>query len=502
MAVADAIANATTGLGTSRDKTRGNTYLDIPPLDVYTLESLFANNDLAYTIVAKPVDDALRAWFRVEMDEPDENEAEGARLIQMEMERLCARDTFKAAATWGRLLGGGGVIVVARGAGDPRTPLDDTKVTGIDALIPCDRQDLQITHWYADGKPQSYLYTPPTMGNVAIPPQEIHASRILMFEGARTTRRRRIQNQGWSLSVLQRVYEVLSSFDAMWASVDNMFADASQAVFKMQGLIESLMEDASKEGQDDVRVRLSFMDMVRSSAKAIMLDAGNKTKGDEPESFEVVERKTLGQLDGVIQMYMIRLATAARMPLTVLLGMAPAGMDATGESDLILYFNTIDTYRCDDLEPQLLRFVRMVARYVVPAEVEEPGEAPEPREDDVMRWRVVWPELARPKPVDVSTTEKMHVDGVVALVSSQVILPEEAALNLQRYAPGLQMRLDLKARRDALKEGLAEVSAREVGLSKLEAEEAVSAANQPKDFTQQPASSGRKTPAASAGNQT
>ncbi len=452
----DAVANLNTGIGTSRDKTRGAFYLDPPPLDPGTLEALFANNDLAYTIVTKPVDDALRAWFCVERcEQVDEDDEADARAIQLELERLGARKKLKDAVTWGRLFGGGGVVLVVEGAGPPQSALDDTKITKIVDILPFDRQDMMPLTYFESGDVQTYMWQPTPVGNVARMPMVVHASRVLLFGGARTTVRRKKQNQGWDLSVLQRVYEVLSSFDSMWGSVDNMFADASQAVFKMQGLIQSLAE-SDGDGRDDVQTRLAFMDLVRSTAKAIMLDAGNKTAGEDPESFEVVERTTLGTLDGVIQMYMVRLATAARMPLTVLLGMAPAGMDATGESDLILYYNNVDIFRMDDLEPNFLRLVKIIARTLGDSEVDD--------------WRIKWPELARPKPVDVATAEKMNMDALVAAVAAQILLPEEAALNIARVAPTMGVRIDTESRRKALKDGLAEVEAREVGMAQEEAQ--------------------------------
>jgi phage-related protein (TIGR01555 family) len=485
----DAISNLVTGIGTSRDKNSALFYCDDAPLPCDLLEALFANNDLANTIVAKPVDDALRAWFTVERTETDEEEDELAHDIQLELERLKARELMKEGATWGRLFGGGGVILRVKGGGLPAMPLRDEDVTEVLELIPFDRQDLTAYTWYGDGRVQTYIWQPTPIGGVtAIQPTVIHESRMLMFGGMTTTRRRKQYNQGWDLSVLQRVYNVLKSFDSMWASTDAMFADASQAVFKMQGLIQSLAE-SDGEGREDVQTRLAFMDMVRSSAKAIMLDAGDKANGSEPESFEVVERSTLGTLDGVMQAYMVRLATAARMPLTVLLGMSPAGMDATGDSDMELYFNTIDVYRADELQPPLLRLVKMLAQTL--------------GEDDVDDLKIVWPELSRPKPLDVATAEKMNIDGVVALVAAQTLLPEEAALNLNRIAPSLRLRVDLDARRKALKDGLAEVENREVGLGQVEAAAEVEAKHAPKPTANPPAKSGaRKTKAKSAKAQT
>ncbi len=492
----DAVANLNTGVGTSRDKTRGAYYNDLAPLPPTLLESLFANNDLAYTIVTKPVDDALRAWFSVERaEQASDDEDEQALKLQLEFERLGARQKLKDGVTWGRLFGGGGVVMVVEGAGPPQSPLADEQVKRVAELIPFDRQDMIPRTWYDNGEVETYIWQPHTLGGPTTnPPQVIHESRLLKFGGARTTRRRRAQNQSWSLSVLQRVYEVLASFDQMWGSVDNMFADASQAVFKMQGLIQSLAE-SDGEGREDVQTRLAFMDMVRSTAKAIMLDAGNRESGEEAESFEVVERATLGTLDGVINTYFIRLATAARMPLTVLLGMAPSGMDATGESDLILYYNNVDILRHDDLEPNFLRLVKLLARGL--------GDS------DVDTWRIKWPELARPKPVDVATQEKMNVDALTAAVTAQILLPEEAALNLRRVAPSMGLRIDLDSRRTALEAGLAEVEAREVGMAQAEAQatlqtEQAIKVEKAKPRAQAPASksSGRATKASAAKRQT
>lgn len=445
--IMDAIQNTMTGVGTSRSKVSYNSYTDDPPLDVATLEALFANNDLAHTIVAKPVEDALRAWFTIECDGDDEDEHEACEKVCEELRRLCARRLIEEGAVWGRLLGGGGLVIVAEGAGGLDTELDDEAVTSVVQLVPWDRQDMVASSWNGDGSVRTYTWTPyPETGHTLQVPMTVHASRMLRFPGMLTTRRRKAQNEGWDLSVLQKVYEVLRSFDSMWASTDAMFADASQAVFKMRGLIESLAE-SDGEGRADVTVRLQFMDAMRSAVRAIMLDAGNTQTGEQAEEFQVVERATLGSLDKVMQNYMIRLATAARMPLTVLLGMSPAGMDATGEGDMILYYNNVDILRLKTLEPQIIRLVRIVARTVGVAEPED--------------LKIVWPELARPKPMDIATAEKMRIDSAVALVNAQSLLPEEIALNLTRIAPTLGIKIDLESRRTAMALGLEDVESRE-----------------------------------------
>lgn len=445
-AVMDGFRNTATGVGTTRSKNAFGGYVEDDLLDFYTLENLFAGNDLAAVIVSKIVEDSLRAKFSFEcQDSSPEDDGEEIRKVFDLWDALDATTKLKQAAIFARLKGGAGVILVVRGGGRLSSPLDDEKVTEVVDLIPWDAEDMQAASWYPDGSIETYLWHPAPQEGPTPAPMIVHESRLISFPGALTTARGRRKNKGWDHSVLQRVYAALKSFDGMFGSTDAMFSDASQRVFTLQGFLQALAE-ADGSGQADVQTRLQVMDIMSSVSKAIFLDAGDET-GVGREEFTVVERPTLAQLDGVMQQYLIRLAAAARMPLTVLLGMSPAGMDATGESDMILYFNTVDVYRQDVLTPRFMRLARMLAR--------QAGV-------DIADWKIAWPELARPKPLDVANAEKVAIDSLVALVAQDIMLPEEAAMNLKKAAPTLGLSVDIEAREKAMKAALAEVSSREL----------------------------------------
>jgi len=473
--VKDALENAITGLGTSRSKVTAGAYVADPLLSVYDLEILFADNDLAHTIVSKPVEDALRGEFRLVRGDEDREMAEK---ICRRLHELDIRQAMFRGGTFGRLFGGAGSVMGVRGAGSLESPLAEGQGELV-SLTGWDRQDMLPRTYFPNGEVETYTWQRVSNGIQSWMPQVVHASRLLTFPGATTTSRKRQENGGWDLSILQRVYQALRSFDSMFSSTDAMFADASQAVFKLQGLIQSLAEaSGTSAAGNDVTSRLQMMDLFRSSAKAVVLDAGDVT-GVGAESFEVVDRTSLGALDGVIGQYYVRLAAAARMPLTVLLGMAPSGMNATGESDLLLYFNSVDVYRNDVLTPRLKRLVTMVAR--------ELGD------EDPDSWEVCWPELQRPKPLDVATAENMKVQSVVALVTAMALLPEEVALNLETIAPTLGVTVDKEARRKALVEALKELGDREMtGPMEVPEEEPVGVSPNTRV-------SERKTPAAAKG---
>lgn len=485
VALLDGFVNEITGAGTSRSKLSHGIYRAEPLLGWAELEALFKDNDLARKIVSKPVDDALRAGFglRRKNSTPEKDQEDAAALLaaygKLTKDRL-GGDKLKRAAVMARLHGGGGLILGALGGAPVSEKLEDENVTELNFVVDWDRREMTATSWYPDGTPKVFEYAAMnSKGAQGV--QRFHESRLLFFPGALTTNEGRRLNQDWDNSVLQAVYQTLRSFDQMFSSTDAMFANASQAIFKLQGLIQALAE-ADGEGIEDAKTRLALLDMMRSAFRAVFLEAGGGAANDPEEKFELVESKTLGTLDKVIQQYYIRLAAAAGMPLTVLLGMSPSGMDATGESDMILYYNMVDVYRKEALAPQILRIIKMLHRS-------------EKIEGDADEWELVWPELQRPSPLDIATAEKMAADACVALVQAQVILPEEVALSLRQIMPALGLVIDAASREKALKAALAEVAKREMTGPAKEEEPLPGAAPRPK-------SSERKTPAKAAKRQT
>lgn len=449
--VSDAIQNLVSGIGTSRQKSTYARYVEGPILSMEELDGLWQDNDLAATIVSEIVEVSLSKGFRLEREGEKDPEAddEVEDKIKKRWAELGLTDALYNGAVWGRLFGEGGLVLAVKGAGPLTTPLDDEKATGIETVYEYDRRELVPIAWYPNGEPEIFRWTPIASSGRPRMPVDVHETRLLRFHGVEASKSGRKKNQGWHYSVLQRVYGALLSHDQMWGSVDAMFSDASQAIFKLRGLIAGLAQSPG-EGTANTSTRMQLLDMMRSATRAIMLDAGGPN-GEGEESFEVVERGALGALDGTMEKYLIRLAAAARMPLTILLGMSPAGMDATGESDLIIWYNRCDNYRQKVLQQRVLRLVKLVARDV--------GDT------NPDAWEVCWPELQRPKPLDVRTAENMAITSATTLIDKLVLTPEEVALCLDKLVregvAGID--IDTASRRKRLKDALKELEDGELG---------------------------------------
>jgi len=444
--VTDALQNIMTGLGTSRDKSKYSAYVDQPLLSVYDLESVFKDSGLAKKVVCKIPQDALRGGFQVRRcGAAGADAAAEARALAERCNELDVTGMLYRGAWLGRLFGGAGIVLSVEGAGRPDTELDDELVTGVDFLRACDRQDFQPAYWRPDGSTEKWWWTRVSRGGgpVGIPTVTLHDSRVIWFGGAETTDRARQRNGYWDLSILQALFNVLVSYDGYWGSLDAQVADASQAVFHLQGFIRALASNAGETGQALAK-RLALMDMGRSNAKALVLDAGDKD-GNGREEFKVVERPSLASMDKLTGVFLNRFAAEAGYPVSVLFEQAAAGTNATGESDLILYYANVDTFRQNVLCKPAKKLVELVARDL---------ELPDPEE-----FEIVWPELYRPKPLDVASAQKMRADTLVGFVGAGIILEEEAALDA---AETMNLQIDRASRQKALKDGLKEVEDRTV----------------------------------------
>lgn len=391
----DSWINVITGLGGTRDRTTLAAVADFVPLSVYELDALYHGFDLPAKIVDAIVEDSFRSG--IEWEDP---------ALEAAARRWEALDLLSEADSWGRLYGGGAVYLgVSDRHGDQDQPLDRSKVGPGDLvfLSVLDRQDMTICRRDEDldsprfGEVATYRVTP-AEGAISI---EVHASRLVMFGGARTSARRRLRNEGWDLSVLQRPSTVLRDFDQSWRSIMLLIQDLSQAVFKIKGLADMIAE-----GQKDVVMsRMEITDMARSVARAVVIDA------DQEEFLHTGAANVTGVDPLVVRLFQ-RLAASADMPVSRLLGMSSSGLNAVGagESDARQWYDRVEGHRAL-ISPQVRTVLRVIAR--------TEGLPP----PDVIRWPSLWQE----SPSERAVREKTEAETDSLRISAQTMTPEEAA---------------------------------------------------------------------------
>ncbi len=390
---ADNWVNMVNGLGdVSRDRTAAARFCSRggSAADLQYWESVFAEDPIAHRIAHLPAKEMLRQGFRMDLgDTAGDDQAP----IMAEYDRLGASTALIEAMTFGRALGGGAVFI---GADDNRPlemPLDMKRIRNVAFLKPLSRRELTPLSWYSNplhvdpeirakfGEVETYTMSLPSNGGATSANTiTIHESRLLLFQGTVTTAQRRAMQQGWGDSIYVQIEQSLS---LLWQSVSglaNALSDADQGIFKLEGLLDILR--AGSEGDEAIRKRLSLLQHGRSVARAIALDAKN-------ESFEYVARTFAGYDTGVFALMFI-LSAACGIPVTLLFGRSPAGLNATGESDVRFFYDNIK----GDQEMKLLQKLRKLMEIIMSAQ-EGPMKGKVPAE-----WSITFRPLMQSSPTE------------------------------------------------------------------------------------------------------
>jgi hypothetical protein len=335
--------NLFTKLGfSSRDKLTGG-YVESPGLTWKSRQLLYRYDDMAARGVDLLPFEAMREGYEIRVTDNEKLSED----LEKEHERLYVAEKIKQALTWERLYGGAVILLgVNDGQKDLSKPLDTARVVSLDYLTVFTPPEVQVVDWNRNpvaadyGTPMYYHIMPRSMGfSVGPSLNRVHASRVVHLGGIQTDREQMLEMTGFGDSVLDRPYNIIRNYGLSWGSVAHLLQDFAQAIFKVSGLADAMASD--KEGL--IAARMSAIDMSRSSMRAVLLDAGTEG-GVGAEEFE---RKTtpVSGLPELLQQLSIRLAAAFNMPVTLLMGQSPAGLNATGAADVAFWYNSVKAYQ-------------------------------------------------------------------------------------------------------------------------------------------------------------
>lgn len=429
--------NCVTGLGTfSRDKVMQGAFIDSIRVTDPELAALYHGNDLAARIVELRPKEMFRRGYEVVIPDPDgaaEGGQNGNAEVAEELTKYAAglrcNELMRDAAIFGRLFGGALLIIGADDGQDVKEPLNEEKIRSVKYLNLIDRRFLYAHTYYGDlfspkfGEVETYQVT-----NAFGDQQQsiVHETRVLRFDGAPVEILKKRMLAGWTLSVLQRPYDTLRQFDSSFQAAANLLVDQSQGVFKMQGLMEQIASGESKT----LQTRMAMVDMSRSTARALLLDAEN-------ESFERVATPMSG-LSDVLNVFMQRLASAAEMPVTILFGREPSGLNATGEADFQHFYDTVSSEQKNYMEPPLVRLYTLIA---LAQDGPTGGQVPD------AGIEIEWHALKEPNDMEKAELYSKMATADSQYVTAQVLMPEEVALS--RFRGGklrLNTEIDVESR--------------------------------------------------------
>lgn len=447
----DGWQNLLSGVGqVSLDKRCSTTFV-ADTVDYSQAVELMRGDDTAAHAVEKLPAAALRPGFDLQVQLSEGSEPGAAKDLQERIEQrwkdLDVMAAIRRATFYERAYGGGAIVIGAADGQDIRTPLRPELIKSVDYLTVYEPREIVPAWDYDDPfapkfRETSIYHVSPIVPGISeegtgARPFEIHESRIITFHGVQVNNERR--RHGWGDSVLTRLWRILRDFNTIWDSAAVLGSDFAQSIFKIKDLAKIIAND----DLETFKNRLKALELGRSTVRAAVLDAD-----------EEFERKAtpMSGFPELLDRFESRVAAAVGMPVTVLFGRSPAGLNATGESDLQLWNESISEYRDLKIVPPLSKLTTAL--------LAEDGTA-------VDSWEVSGRPIKEADAKEEAETRKLHAETAAIMITSGVLFPEEVADSFyggDTYSP--EIVVDFKER--AKLEAEAEVKQAEADAKALE----------------------------------
>lgn len=352
----DGWSNLYAGLGKSMDKSR---YTEFDYRRWFTdeeLSEMYAGDGLGSKIIDVPVNDMTREWGKV----VNEDDPEGAVLIEHELKRIKAKKHINLGNKWKNLYGGALTIIGIIGSGKLEEPLLQ-KPRGIGWLNTIGRNQVYIDQciFQEDSQKKDFgtveqykidMY----MSKTAREPVMVHGSKCLEYFGKpapKKTNNDDLKYRYWGLSKIQAIYDDMANMGGIKSSVMNILFEFIIGKLKIDGLAEML----ANGHESKIITRMEIINTYKSIINMVLLDS------DEEYIRDTANVSGLAEL---MDRFFILLAAVARIPVTKLFGRSPAGENATGEFDLRNYYDDVKTEQEDDMTAQAQKLVNIIVSYL------------------------------------------------------------------------------------------------------------------------------------------
>ena len=340
----DGWMNILTGLGQQgRDKTVATVFRNCRVFCVTELDELYRADGLTRRIIDLIPAEMMRQGWEIDGD-PEGN-------LNGKLEELNAYTKITQLIQWSRLYGG---AIIVMGVLDGR-PLDEPvnleNIYDVAWLQVFDRWQAQVMQPFVCsdlndanyGCPDFYLVSDYRTGATF----QVHHSRVLRMDWAILPPRDWNLNQGWGDTALMSIYEELRNYGAAFANTSAIMQNFVNGILKMPGLSNSLASDC-KDTDSKVLKRLDMANLSMGVTNMMVLDG--------EETYEKISTNVSGVAD-IIDRFMLSISSVTGIPLTLLFGRSPAGLNATGDADIRNFYDMIKQNQETKLRPVLEKLI-------------------------------------------------------------------------------------------------------------------------------------------------
>lgn len=338
--VQDGFDNFVSRLGLNNDNTlsAGTYEFNLVTRNRIKLEAAYRGSWVVGAVVDSVAEDMTRAGIDIETAKGEGD----IRKLGSTISRLQISQSLASLIKWGRLYGGAIAVIQIKGQKmDTPLDLDTIAKDQFQGIAVYDRWQLNpvltnvIDSGPEMGLPSLYSIVtnltssdptaPTATGQIAV-----HHSRVIRYTGIDLPYFQAITEMMWGESILERLWDRLISFDNATMSSASLIDRANLRTVQIDGLREIIAAGGAAQ-----KGLLQMFEMMRS----LQVNEG-LTLLDKNDVFTSTAYSFAGLSDMMLQ-FGQQLSGASGIPLVRLFGQSPAGLSATGDADIRMYYDNI-----------------------------------------------------------------------------------------------------------------------------------------------------------------
>lgn len=411
--------NMLTKYGTSRDASEYYNYVADADVTDMELATFYEQNGLFARVIDAPAEEAVKHGFEIVDLEDDSIQG----FTDECLDELDWEETAMQSLKWARLFGGSIAVLLINDGRSIDKPVNWDQIKSIDDIRVFDRSvispDYSSMYEYDNLKGQDPFRT---RGSRLGYPEwfhvsgrngsfTVHETRCLIFQnGVLPENTTTSQYQFWGIPEYVRINRAIRDVEIAHGMAPKMLDRSVQAIYKMANLSNLLQ---TEQGEDVVLKRLKIIDMAKGLMNSMVLDANG-------EDYDFKSFSYTGVSD-VINTTCNYLSALTNIPQTILFGRSPAGMNATGSSDLENYYNYVERIQ--------KRMLRSNLRYLLSVILQAGKHTGEIKKIPKIKieFNSLW---------SMTETEKVALDLQKAQVESAKAQTAAAYVQMQAIDPG------------------------------------------------------------------
>lgn len=351
------------------------------------LIAAYATSWAARKLINVPAGDMVRKWRAWQ--------GEDVVKIVAEEERLKLKSKLLEAKIKARLFGGAGIFIGTDQDLMQSLSVERIKRGGIKYLTVLDRRELTAGEIETD--PLNEYYNRPKYYTVSGSKNQtqIHPSHFAILMGEPNMS---VINDGWGLPVLQHCLDAVKNADGAAANIASMIFEANVDVIGIPDLTSNLANGGA-EFERQLLARFALFAQGKGVAGVGILDKEEEYKRNS------INFATLPDL---LEKFIVLAGAADGIPVSRFLGTSAAGLNATGEGDMEVYFDKIQSMQ-SDLEAEIYTLDTALLRSA--------GIDP--------KLNYIWNPLEQANAVEVTTTNKTTTESLININNLGVYSGEE-----------------------------------------------------------------------------